>query len=106
MGELKNRSFPTRGNESVRGRVANPARYDVYMPLKLTPATMMEVVVGHPDFMFQSSAQKGPRNPRFEFCYRYHNDYGHKTNRCRHLKDAIEKLIQDGHFLDFVKGRN
>lgn len=38
--------------------------------------------------------------------YGYHNEYNHDTNYCRHLKDAIERLIQEGHVLDFFQREN
>ncbi|MCI91387.1 hypothetical protein A2U01_0112681, partial [Trifolium medium] len=37
-----------------------------------------------------------------KYC-RYHRSYGHVTEDCVHLKDAIEILIQKGYARKFVK---
>ncbi|KAL0443541.1 UNVERIFIED_CONTAM: hypothetical protein Slati_2076800 [Sesamum latifolium] len=36
-----------------------------------------------------------------KFC-RFHNDYGHSTEECRHLKNEIERLIQNGYLQEYV----
>ncbi|KAL0416213.1 UNVERIFIED_CONTAM: hypothetical protein Slati_3453200 [Sesamum latifolium] len=36
-----------------------------------------------------------------KFC-RFHNDYGHTTEECRHLKNEIERLIQNGYLQEYV----
>ena len=28
--------------------------------------------------------------------YRFHQDHGHRTNKCGHLKDQVETLIRQG----------
>lgn len=47
---------------------------------------------------------KGDRNKRDpkKHC-RFHNDIGHTTNECWNLRNAIEKLIQDGHLNEFKR---
>ncbi|KAL0411004.1 UNVERIFIED_CONTAM: hypothetical protein Slati_3690100 [Sesamum latifolium] len=41
------------------------------------------------------------RSKSNKFC-RFHNDYGHTTDECRHLKNEIERLIQNGHLQEYV----
>ncbi|KAL0283022.1 UNVERIFIED_CONTAM: Retrovirus-related Pol polyprotein from transposon [Sesamum radiatum] len=36
-----------------------------------------------------------------KFC-RFHNDYGHTTEECRHLKNEIERLIQNFYLKEYV----
>ncbi|KAL0373918.1 UNVERIFIED_CONTAM: hypothetical protein Sradi_3307500 [Sesamum radiatum] len=36
-----------------------------------------------------------------KFC-RFHNDYGHNMEECRHLKNEIERLIQNGYLQEYV----
>ncbi|KAL0386318.1 UNVERIFIED_CONTAM: hypothetical protein Sradi_3026100 [Sesamum radiatum] len=36
-----------------------------------------------------------------KFC-RFHNDYGHTTDECRHLKNKIERLIHNGYLQEYV----
>ncbi|KAL0431898.1 UNVERIFIED_CONTAM: hypothetical protein Sradi_0815800 [Sesamum radiatum] len=36
-----------------------------------------------------------------KFC-RFHNDYGNTTEECRHLKNKIERLIQNGYLQEYV----
>lgn len=57
----------------------------------------------HPNFKFMYSSKKGPQNLDSDLYYYFHNDYGHDTNKCRHLKDAIERMLHDGHPVEFVK---
>ncbi|KAL0386049.1 UNVERIFIED_CONTAM: hypothetical protein Sradi_2999200 [Sesamum radiatum] len=39
---------------------------------------------------------------KFDKFYRFHNDYGHTTEECRHLKNKIERLIQNGYLQEYV----
>ncbi|KAL0458379.1 UNVERIFIED_CONTAM: hypothetical protein Slati_0465100 [Sesamum latifolium] len=47
---------------------------------------------------WKDSSQR-PKSDRF--C-RFHNDYGHTTEECRHLKNKIERLIQNGYLQEYV----
>lgn len=38
--------------------------------------------------------KKSPSYGNGQFC-KYHNDYGHDTDECHHLKDEIERLIRE-----------
>ncbi|KAL0411743.1 UNVERIFIED_CONTAM: hypothetical protein Slati_3764000 [Sesamum latifolium] len=51
---------------------------------------MPQVVEGH------------PQRPKSDKFCRFHNDYGHTTEECRHLKNKIERLIQNGYLQEYV----
>ena len=55
-------------------------------------ATEQQVHYRRPQPLRRDRAQRDPT----KFC-RFHNDVGHHTNECRHLKDEIENLIKLGH---------
>ncbi|KAL0462033.1 UNVERIFIED_CONTAM: hypothetical protein Slati_0090900 [Sesamum latifolium] len=43
-----------------------------------------------------------PQRPKSDkFCH-FHNDYGHTMEECRHLKNEIERLIQNGYLQEYV----
>ncbi|KAL0444629.1 UNVERIFIED_CONTAM: hypothetical protein Slati_2185600 [Sesamum latifolium] len=43
-----------------------------------------------------------PQRPKSDKFCRFHNDYGHATEECRHLKNEIERLIQNGYLQEYV----
>ncbi|KAL0445547.1 UNVERIFIED_CONTAM: hypothetical protein Slati_1682600 [Sesamum latifolium] len=48
------------------------------------------------------SWKEGPQRPMSDkFCH-FHNDYGHTTEECHHLKNEIERLIQNGYLQEYV----
>ncbi|KAL8534710.1 hypothetical protein ACS0TY_010663 [Phlomoides rotata] len=45
---------------------------------------------------------RGPVRPKSDkFCH-FHNEYGHDTNNCFHLRDEIERMIQASHLKEFI----
>ena len=42
------------------------------------------------------------RRDTTKYC-RFHNDYGHDTKECHHLKDEIELLIRQGHLRRYAR---
>ena len=42
------------------------------------------------------------RKDRNKYC-RFHQDHGHRTNKCRNLKDQVETLIWQGKLQKYVK---
>ncbi|KAL0416427.1 UNVERIFIED_CONTAM: hypothetical protein Slati_3474600 [Sesamum latifolium] len=48
------------------------------------------------------SWREGPQRPQSAKFYRFHNDYGHTTEECCHLKNEIERLIQNGYLQEYV----
>ncbi|KAL0293954.1 UNVERIFIED_CONTAM: hypothetical protein Sradi_6911500, partial [Sesamum radiatum] len=43
-----------------------------------------------------------PQRPKSDKFYCFHNDYGHTTEECRHLKNEIERLIQNGYLQEYI----
>ncbi|KAL0434520.1 UNVERIFIED_CONTAM: hypothetical protein Slati_2786300 [Sesamum latifolium] len=43
-----------------------------------------------------------PQCPKSDNFCRFHNDYGHTMEECRHLKNEIERLIQNGYLQEYV----
>ncbi|KAL0446175.1 UNVERIFIED_CONTAM: hypothetical protein Slati_1745400 [Sesamum latifolium] len=43
-----------------------------------------------------------PQCPKSDKFCRFHNDYGHAMEECRHLKNKIERLIQNGYLQEYV----
>ncbi|KAL8497648.1 hypothetical protein ACS0TY_021111 [Phlomoides rotata] len=84
------------------GKTGPRVRYKKYIPLKLEPAEVLEIAIGHPELKFPWSRSKRPTKPKSDLSCHFHNDYGHDTNQCFHLKDEIERLIQAGHLKEFV----
>ncbi|KAL0361901.1 UNVERIFIED_CONTAM: hypothetical protein Sradi_3874600 [Sesamum radiatum] len=48
------------------------------------------------------SWKEGPQRPQSDKFYRFYNDYGHTTEECHHLKNEIERLIQNGYLQEYV----
>ncbi|KAL0446537.1 UNVERIFIED_CONTAM: hypothetical protein Slati_1781600 [Sesamum latifolium] len=48
------------------------------------------------------SYKDGPQHPKSDKFCRFHNDYGHTIEECRHLKSEIERLIQNGYLQEYV----
>ncbi|KAL0451253.1 UNVERIFIED_CONTAM: hypothetical protein Slati_1103400 [Sesamum latifolium] len=44
----------------------------------------------------------GPQRPKSHKLCRFHNDYGHTTEEYRHLKNEIERLIQNGYLQEYI----
>lgn len=74
-----------------------------YTPLTKQPAELLEVVLRKPEVQFPYGHDKPPRQPQSEKFYKFHNEYGYFTNDCRNLKMEIEKLIQEGELLIYVR---
>ncbi|KAL0385988.1 UNVERIFIED_CONTAM: hypothetical protein Sradi_2993100 [Sesamum radiatum] len=68
----------------------------VYTPLTV-PITQAFMAVEEKGLITRPGAWRDtPQRPKsHKFC-RFHNDYGHTTEECRHLKNEIERLIQNG----------
>ncbi|KAL0453054.1 UNVERIFIED_CONTAM: hypothetical protein Slati_1283500 [Sesamum latifolium] len=48
------------------------------------------------------SWKEGPQRPQSDKFYCFHNDYGRTTEECCHLKNEIERLIQNGYLQEYV----
>ncbi|KAL8545350.1 hypothetical protein ACS0TY_005502 [Phlomoides rotata] len=63
---------------------------------------MLEITTDLPNFKYPPSHNVELRNPKSDLFCRYYIIFGHETNDCRHLKNVIEQMLQDGYLLDFV----
>ncbi|KAL0433951.1 UNVERIFIED_CONTAM: hypothetical protein Slati_2729400 [Sesamum latifolium] len=46
--------------------------------------------------------KEGPQRPQSDKFCRFHNNYGHTTEECHHLKNEIERLIQNGYLQEYI----
>ncbi|KAL0448172.1 UNVERIFIED_CONTAM: hypothetical protein Slati_1945100 [Sesamum latifolium] len=64
-----------------------------HTPLITSPARILVKIDQHPSLQWPKGSEKGPQLPKSKYFYRYHREYGHDTNRCRQLRQEIERLI-------------
>ncbi|KAL0292669.1 UNVERIFIED_CONTAM: hypothetical protein Sradi_6981200 [Sesamum radiatum] len=69
----------------------------VYTPLTVRISQALMAVEGKGILSRPRSYNEGPQRPKSDKLYQFHNDYGHITEECRHLKSEIERLIQNGY---------
>ncbi|KAL0444498.1 UNVERIFIED_CONTAM: hypothetical protein Slati_2172500 [Sesamum latifolium] len=74
----------------------------VYTPLTVPITQALMAVEGKGLLSRPRSYKDEPRQPKLDKFCRFHNDYGHTTEECRHLKSEIERLIQNGYLQDHV----
>ncbi|KAL0409720.1 UNVERIFIED_CONTAM: hypothetical protein Sradi_1906400 [Sesamum radiatum] len=43
-----------------------------------------------------------PQRPKSDKFFHFHNDYDHTMEECRHIKNEIERLIQNGYLQEYV----
>ena len=72
-----------------------------YTPLNTTRAKVYQAIM-HTELTSRPPPMQTKQRDRAKRC-EYHNDYGHWTNECVSLKDAIERLVQKGRLQEFVK---
>ncbi|KAL0439104.1 UNVERIFIED_CONTAM: hypothetical protein Slati_2393400 [Sesamum latifolium] len=74
----------------------------VYTPLTV-PITQAFMAVEEKGLITRPRSWRDtPQRPKSDkFCH-FHNDYGHTTEECRHLKNEIERLIQNGYLQEYV----
>ncbi|CAA0814775.1 Unknown protein, partial [Striga hermonthica] len=71
-----------------------------YTPLSASRVRILEVMEReiHDNVVRWPQTRKdGPTQPKSNLYCRFHKDYGHNTDECRHLKNEIERLIKAGH---------
>ncbi|KAL0455599.1 UNVERIFIED_CONTAM: hypothetical protein Slati_0899100 [Sesamum latifolium] len=74
----------------------------VYTPLTIPITQALMAVEGKWLLTHPRSWKEGPQRPQSDkFCH-FHNDYAHTTEECRHLKNEIERLIQNGYLQEYV----
>ncbi|KAL0433978.1 UNVERIFIED_CONTAM: hypothetical protein Slati_2732100 [Sesamum latifolium] len=74
----------------------------VYTPLTV-PITQAFMAVEEKGLITRPlSWRDTPQRPKSDKFCRFHNDYGHTTEECRHLKNKIERLIQNGYLQEYL----
>ncbi|CAA0828996.1 Unknown protein, partial [Striga hermonthica] len=80
-------------------------RYHTFTPLRKDMTEVLEAMeqkMPSEDVTWPKTRFTGPIRPRSDIYCRFHRDYGHTTENCRHLKDEIERLIRAGYLKEFV----
>ncbi|XP_012853762.1 PREDICTED: uncharacterized protein LOC105973286 [Erythranthe guttata] len=79
-------------------------RYQSYQPLTAPLSNALCAIEKRNDLRWPRFAREElRRSPALGTFCRFHNEYGHTTNECSHLKDEVERLIRDNKIGDFVK---
>ncbi|KAL0440213.1 UNVERIFIED_CONTAM: hypothetical protein Slati_2504300 [Sesamum latifolium] len=74
----------------------------VYTPLTV-PITQAFMAVEEKGLLTRPRSWRDtPQRPKSDKFCRFHNDYGQTTEECRHLKNEIERLIQNGYLQEYV----
>ncbi|KAL0455792.1 UNVERIFIED_CONTAM: hypothetical protein Slati_0918400 [Sesamum latifolium] len=74
----------------------------VYTPLTV-PITQAFMAVKEKGLITRlRSWRDTPQRPKSDKFCRFHNDYDHTMEECRHLKNEIERLIQNGYLQEYV----
>lgn len=80
-------------------------RYTTYTPLTSPPSQVLLTNWNNPMMRWPSTWMDKPKkNPAFgngQLC-KYHNEYGHSTDECHHLKDEIGRLIRENRLTKYV----
>ncbi|CAA0825683.1 Unknown protein, partial [Striga hermonthica] len=69
-----------------------------YTPLAAPQARILDVMereIRDNLVRWPKTRNDGPTRPKSNLYCRFHKDYGHNTDNCRHLKDEIERLHND-----------
>ncbi|CAA0805859.1 Unknown protein, partial [Striga hermonthica] len=88
-----------------RPRLPNGQRYNNFTSINAQEGEVLAAIeekLESREVTWPATRFEGPTKPRSNKYCRFHRDYGHNTEDCRHLKDEIERLIQGGHLKDFV----
>ncbi|KAL0462914.1 UNVERIFIED_CONTAM: hypothetical protein Slati_0179000 [Sesamum latifolium] len=97
-GPLQEALYQLQGQEAPPFQRVNA----VYTPLTVPITQALMAVEGKCLQARPKSWKEGPNAPSStKFCH-FHNDYDHTTEECRHLKNEIERLIQDGYLVEYV----
>ncbi|CAA0832647.1 Unknown protein, partial [Striga hermonthica] len=84
--------------------ISGGKRFHDYTPLNAKVAEVlmaMEKGIDGKYVTWPRSRFEGPTQPKSRRYCRFHKEYGHTTEDCRHLKDEIERLIRAGHLKEF-----
>ncbi|KAL0428293.1 UNVERIFIED_CONTAM: hypothetical protein Slati_3004100 [Sesamum latifolium] len=77
----------------------------VYTPLTV-PITQAFMAIEEKGLVTRPRSWRDtPQRPKSDKFYHFHNDYGYTTEEYRHLKNEIERLIQNGYLQNTSAGR-
>ncbi|XP_012850074.1 PREDICTED: uncharacterized protein LOC105969843 [Erythranthe guttata] len=80
-------------------------RFENYVPLSSAPSEILVAIANHPKLKWPRTYAEVPRRPASAGPYcRFHNEHGHSTDECQHLRDEIERLIRTKNLSEFVGG--
>ncbi|KAI3453674.1 hypothetical protein Pfo_010337 [Paulownia fortunei] len=74
-----------------------------YTPLVAPRAHILMAIAKHKGLKRPYNHSAAPTKPKSNLFCAFHNEYGHNTEECRHLKDEIERMIRKGWLDDWVK---
>ncbi|XP_012837573.1 PREDICTED: uncharacterized protein LOC105958118 [Erythranthe guttata] len=79
-------------------------RFENYAPLSTAPSEILTAIVNHPKLKWPRTYSETPKKPVSAGPYcRFHNEHGHSTDECQHLRDEIERLIRTKNLSEFVE---
>ncbi|KAK4397345.1 hypothetical protein Sango_1571100 [Sesamum angolense] len=78
----------------------------VYKPLVVPITQALMAVEGKGLLSRPRTYKDGPQRPKSDKFCQFHNDYGHTTEKCRHLKNEIERPIQNSYLQDTTHGND
>lgn len=79
-------------------------RFDQFASLTSAPSHILMTIERSPMLKWPSTYSQVPRKSHAAggFC-RFHNDYGHSTDECQHLRDEIEWLVRAKNLKESVR---
>ncbi|XP_048498015.1 uncharacterized protein LOC125496558 [Beta vulgaris subsp. vulgaris] len=98
--ERRDDKYRREENNSVKkGFEGRPDKYHNYTTLKISRARIFELHSKNDKWQRPRKIYYKCRD-KSKWC-EFHNDYGHKTEDCKDLKDKIEDLIRRGYFTQY-----
>lgn len=73
-----------------------------WIPFNRPMTEMLDVAQKLLGFMGPSYITQHTRGPPGPWVCKYHNQYGHETETCRTVRSALEKLVKEGYWTEFV----
>ncbi|PIN10856.1 hypothetical protein CDL12_16548 [Handroanthus impetiginosus] len=101
----KKEEVPAPNKPRPEGQEKNPSftqQMDRFTPLRV-PRSQVLMEIGATNLLKRPfRASQGPSKPKSDKFCQFHNDYGHDTDECAHLRNEIEKLIKKVYLREFV----
>ncbi|KAL0461287.1 UNVERIFIED_CONTAM: hypothetical protein Slati_0016300 [Sesamum latifolium] len=100
--EVKEETPSKKPRIDTRDKNSHFQRVNVYTPLTI-PITQAFMAVEEKGLLTHPRSWRDiSQRPKSDKFCRFHNDYGHTMEECRHLKNEIERLIQNGYLQEYV----